>query len=416
MSSAPSFIAKRYLVANRGNSFMSWITFLSIAGISIGVAAMIVVLSVINGFETELRNRFLAANAHILAFQFPAGLDDPLGWMSTIRKDFNDDVMGVSPFVHSETMVTRDQLMHNILIRGIHPRDRRNVQDMSSLIKPAGALDILQACIDNPAPEGDTSPPPIILGSGLASILNVKTGEKVKLVRPESTTLGELREFTVVGIYDSGLKHYDNKLGIMSLTTAQDFFKMKQRVHGIEIGLKHPNESTKIAARMAEKYSISIKEWQSFNKAMFETMEMERAVIALIVALVAFVASFNILTTLFITVSQKQRSISILKALGSSNWMIQRIFVFQGLYIGLVGSLIGIVLALGISKLLERYQFVDLPDLYLLAKLPIQYDAPTYVTMSVAGTVICVIAGIYPAWVASRVNIVDGFRGRLGTS
>ena len=408
MSAAP-LIARRYLISTGSSRYLSWMTVLSIVGISIGIAAMIVVLAVINGFEKELRNRFLAANAHVLAFQYPAGIDSAKAWSDRINNDFGSELTGISPFVHSETMATKDGLMHNILIRGIHPILRKSAQDLSSLVKPESALSELTKSFE----QGDKylGPRPIILGSGLLSILQIKVGETVKLVAPESSLIGELREFKIVGVYDSGLKHYDNKIGITALTDAQDFFKMKQRVHGLEIGLKNPKNSPDVARRMSQKYSLTIKEWQSFNKQMFESMNMERAVISLIVALVAFVAGFNILTTLFITVTQKQRSISVLKALGASDWQVLKIFIFQGFLIGAIGAVLGVVMAFGISKILENFEIVNLPDLYLLAKLPVTYDASVYLSMAVAGCFICVLAGIYPAWVASRVNVVEGFRG-----
>jgi lipoprotein-releasing system permease protein len=407
--SAAFHIALRYLIASRSNRYLTWMTVLSIAGISIGIASMINVLSVINGFEKELRDRFLAANAHILAFQYPSGIDDPEAWTKLIKEDFPTELTGVSPFVHSETMATKDGLMHNILVRGIHPKMRRRVQDLTPWIKPSSALKDIEQSFD----QGDKyiGSRPIILGSGLLSILQSRVGETVKLVAPEGSSLGEFKEFKVVGVYDSGLKHYDNKIGIMALNDAQRFFRMKQRVHGLEIGLKRPTDSKSIAEKMARKYSLTIKEWLSFNKQMFEAMEMERAVIALIVALVAFVASFNILTTLFITVTQKQRSISVLKALGASNKQIQAIFITQGFLIGIVGGTFGMIIAFGISKFLETFEVVNLPDLYLLARLPIVYDLSVYVTVAIVGCLICVLAGVYPAWVASRINIVDGFRG-----
>lgn len=407
-----SYVALRYLTAHRGNRFMSWITFLSVAGIAIGVAAMIVVLSVINGFETELRNKFLAANAHILAFQYPSGISNAEGMMKTIQDDFGSELSGISPFVHSETMVTKDNLMHNILVRGIDPKMRKKVQELDSYVKPVTALDILQSRMGVVQDEDPLEPRPIILGSGLASILDAKVGDVVKLVRPESNTEGELKAYKLVGTYNSGLKHYDNRIGIMALTDGQELFKMKSRVHGLDIGLKDPKNSRDVAARMTTKYTLTIKEWQSFNKTMFEAMEMERSVIGLIVALVAFVASFNILTTLFITVTQKQRSISILKALGASNGKILRVFIFQGFYIGAIGSIAGCILAVFISFLLQRYEFIDLPDLYMLARLPIKYDYRIYLEMALAGVMICLVAGIYPAWIASRMNVVDGFKGR----
>ncbi|MCX6124105.1 MAG: ABC transporter permease [Proteobacteria bacterium] len=407
-----SFIAQRYLTANRSNRFMSWMTFLSIAGVAIGIASMIVVLSVINGFESELRKRFLAANAHILAFQFPSGLSNVEAMIKTINEDFGSEISGMSPFVHTESMATKDSLMHNILVRGINPERRRAVQELDSYISPKSAINKLQERIDHKDHDALDPIAPIILGTGLASILGLKVGEVINVVRPESNTVGELRAFKVVGIYDSGLKHYDNKIGILAITDAQELLNLGQRVQGIDIGLKDPDNSKDVAARMSSKYTLTIKEWQSFNKSMFEAMEMERSVIGLIVALVAFVASFNILTTLFITVMQKQRSISILKALGASSGRILRIFVFQGFYIGVIGGAAGALLALLISLLLERYDFIDLPDLYLLAHLPIQYDWRIYLTMSLSGALICLLAGVYPAWIAGRTNIVDGFKGR----
>ncbi|MCX6116007.1 MAG: ABC transporter permease [Proteobacteria bacterium] len=404
-----SFIAKRYLTAAKGSGFLSWITVLSISGITIGVAAMIVVLSVINGFETELRKRFLAANAHILAFQYPHGLDNIEQWIQTFDKDFGDELTGISPFVHSETMITKESLMHNVLIRGVDPELRKSVQDYGELITPKNAMDLLQLRMKN---IDSTSVPPIVLGSGLATLLNAKVGDVVSLIYPEANQAGELRKYAVVGIYDSGLRHYDNKLGIVALPDAQNLFNMKDRVHGLEIGLKSPNDSILIAARMGDKYTMTVKEWQSFNRPMFEAMKMERSVISLIVALVAFVASFNILTTLFIVVTQKQRSISILKSLGASNGYVMRTFISQGFFIGIVGATLGMALAFIISLILERYQIVDLPDLYLLVKLPIKYDYKVYLSMAAAGAFICLVAGIYPAWVAARLNIVDGFKGR----
>ena len=409
MSAAP-LIARRYLIPGGSSRYLSWMTVLSIVGISIGIAAMIVVLAVINGFETQLRDRFLAANAHILAFQVPTGISDPEEWSKRIKQDFGRDLRGVSPFVHSETMATKDGLMHNILVRGIHPAFRKEAQDLTPYVRPPGALNELNQSFE----QGDSYQglKPIIVGAGLLSILQSKVGDTINLIAPESSSVGEIREFKVVGVYDSGLKHYDNRIGVMALNDAQAFFKMKNRVHGLEIGLKSPKDSTRIAEKMTFKYNLTIKEWQSFNKELFDSMNMERAVIALIVALVGFVAGFNILTTLFITVTQKQRSISVLKALGASNVEILKIFLFQGFLFGTIGALIGVVLAFIISKILETFEIINLPDLYLLARLPVTYDWSVYASMALAGCLICVLAGLYPAWVGSRVNIVEGFRGQ----
>ncbi len=406
-------ISRRYLQAGPKSRFFSIIGLLSIFGVAIGVAAMIVVLSVINGFEKELRNRFLAANAHILAFQYPSGLENPEAWIRKIQRDFPKILTGMSPFVHNETMIKKDSLLHNVLIKGIDPERRERVQDATQVVRPAEALNILKAEMKLfSTTKNIPEVPGLILGRGLLSVLNAKVGDTVELVAPESQSLGELRKFKIIGIYDSGLKHYDNKLGLMSLTTAQKFFQMKERVTGIEIGLKNPQESLAIADKMQSIYAISIKDWQSFNKPMFEAMQMERAVIGLIVALVAFVASFNILTTLFISVSQRQKSISILKALGASHSFIFNIFLIQSFVIGALGSLVGGILAFVLSYIIAHYKIVELPDLYHLSQLPISYNPTVYGLVCAGGLGICLLAGIYPAYVASRVTIVEGLSGK----
>lgn len=407
-------VAMRYIHASRESRFFSWIAWLSASGVAIGVAAMIVVLSVINGFEIELRNRFLAANAHVLLYRFPAGLLDYADWAKTVEKDFGKDITGTSPFVHYETMARADSMMNSVLVRGILPKSRKDVQDLTPLVRPSSSLDALQSEVETAAKmEKLPNIPSVIIGSGLLSILNLKVGDVMELISPEDSSIGDVAKFKIAGIYDSGLKHYDNRIVIMSLPVAQKFFAMGAKVTGLEVGLKDPGESPAIATKMQEMYSISIKEWQSFNKSLFDAMEMERAVIGLIVALVAIVASFNILTTLFVSVTQKQKDISILKTCGATNRQILRIFIKQGLLIGSLGSAMGAVLALLISWLIERYHFVDLPDLYLIATLPIAYDWRLYLLVSLGGLFGCILASIYPAAIGAKISPVVGLRGNL---
>jgi lipoprotein-releasing system permease protein len=412
-----TFVARRYMQAGRNNRFFSWISFLTIAGVTIGVAAMIVVWSVINGFETELRKRFLAANAHIMAYKFPHGLSNYDKWASDIQKDFGAQVRGISPFIHHETMARRDTLMHAVLIRGIDPKLREKVQSLAFIMSPKEALDVLQQeIIDRDAGKASPEIPSVILGTGLLNLLGAKIGDIIELVQPETQSISDMKKFRVIGVYDSGLKHYDNKLVLMSIATAQEFFDLGRKVIGLEIGMYEPWKSKELAEEMAAKYSLSIREWQSFNRPLFEAMQMERVVILLITGLVAGVAGFNILTTIFVAVSQRQRDISILKAIGASNRQILVTFIKQGVYVGVVGSIIGMILAAIISKILERYQFVDLPDLYLLARLPMTYDWWVYLSVGLVSIVIAVIAGFFPALLASRVNPVEGFRGNQGAA
>ena len=409
MKNFTALVALRYLKISRRDMFFTWISMLSIIGIAIGVAAMIVVLSVINGFEEELRNRFLAANAHVLAYRFPAGIDNYHGWAAKISRDFKDEVKGVSPFVHYETMARTDSSVHFILMRGIHPQQREQVQSLAGLIEPANALDLLQQELEREQTPDD---PQIIVGKGLLRLLGGRIGERLRLVSPQTESFTQHKYFKVVGVYNSGLKHYDNRVGIVSIRTAQRFFAMGERVTGVEIGLHKPQNSRAIAARMRAAYSLSIKEWQSFNRPLFEAMKQERAVISVIVALVALVAIFNIFTTLFVSVSQKLRDISILKSLGATNRQINTIFLQQGCLIGLFGSFFGVGCALLTSALLRRYQIIDLPDIYLLAELPVRFDLWVYLGVCSVAILCCLIAGLYPAQTATRTSPLETLRNR----
>lgn len=412
--SASTFIALRYLKTNRQNRFFSWIAALSIIGIAIGVAAMIVVLSVINGFESELRDRFLAANAHILAYRFPAGLKHHKKWEQSILKHYSDDITGVAPFVHSDTMGRKDYIIHAVLVKGVHPQQRLKVQNLQGIIRPNSSLQLLQKEIDLIDQGGQLEQPAsIIIGVGLASAMQAEIGDTIELISPkigEDDPFGEMQKFRVVGFYDSGLQHYDNKLAILSIPSAQKLFNMGDIVTGIEIGLKKPERSKEIAALMSERFSVSIKEWQSYNRKIFEAMQNEKTVIGFIVALVAFVASFNILTTLFISVTQKQRDIAVLRALGANAKQIMFLFIKQSTFIGLLGGAFGIILAFALSKLIEKVPFIKLPDIYLLATLPVSYEWKVYLSVTFSGVAIATIAGLYPAWSATRITPTEGLR------
>ncbi|MGE0172903.1 MAG: FtsX-like permease family protein [Oligoflexales bacterium] len=405
------FVAIRYLKASRDNRFFSWISILSITGLAIGVAALIVVLSVIDGFEHELRVRFLHVNAHIMAYRYPSGLVEPDSWAANIKKEFPKDVSAVSPFIHYETMAKHGSLTHGVIIRGTEPKVREKVQPISQLITPQHALDQLQEENDRIKTNPERHEiPKIIVGTGLLGILNVKVGEEIEVIPPGGIDDTGSNSFKIVGVYNSGLQHYDDRLIIMSLETARNFFDMGKTVTGLEIGLFDPMQSIPVKDKLESKFNLTFKEWQSFNSNLFDAMEKERQVIALIVALVVLVAAFNILTTIFVSVSQKQRDISVLKALGATNGQVVKLFVNQSLYIGVIGALIGLVLAFVISKALETYQFIDLPDPYFLKSLPVHYSPWVYAGISGAAILLCVVAGLYPSFIAARVKPTDGFR------
>lgn len=407
-------VAVRYLKTSKENRFFSWITFLSMGGVSLGVAALIVVLSVIDGFEFELRNLFMRANAHIMAFKYPGGLTKPDKWEEAILKAFKKDITSISPFIHYETMVKNGSLVQNALIRGMNPLKREKVQTLKDVVSPYKSLEYLQKeVLQNSKNQTLPVVPSVVLGSGLLSLLDAKIGDTVKLISASKDLKHtKLSPFKVVGVYNSGLKHYDNKIIFMSLPVARKFFNMdKNTVTGLEIGLKDANKSTELAKQMKEKYNISFREWKSFNRPIFEAMKTEKTMISLLVAIVMIVATFNILTTIFISVSEKQKDISVLRSIGATQNQIIGIFLYQGALIGVIGSIAGSILALIISVFLENVPILDLPDPYFLKNLPVYYSPMVYISVCSFSVFMCIIAGLYPAWVGSKVKPAAGFRG-----
>ena len=411
------FLAIRYLHASRENRYFSWITILSILGLTIGVAALIVVLSVFDGFENEVRTRMLQSNAHIVASLYPAGMEAPEKWIQVMMRnpEFGSEIKAISPFVQGETMAKNAAALQGVALRGIDPKRQEKVQSFVKLVHPATALRILQNEMDafkagKPEPEL----PAIIVGSRLMETLNAKVGAIVWMLDPSSAGFASSKAFKVIGVFNSGLKIYDSRLIVMSLTTAQRFTGMGGKVTGLSIALKHPRASVTLGKLMGKTYDqLTIKDWQSLNSNFFQVMENERTRVGLIVMLVALVAGFNILTAVFTSVTQRQKDISILKAVGATNRQIMHIFLIQSTMIGFIGSLIGVILAAVIAYGLRNYPFLDLPEPYFLNTLPASFNGLIYGSVCLIATCICWFAGLYPAFIASRVSPTEGMASAI---
>ena len=402
MNNSSSFLAKRFLSSSRENRFFSWISGLSILGIGIGIAVMIVVLSVMNGFENELRERFLAASPHMALYK-PEGINNYTTIEAKIKKDYPGKITGVSAYVDIPTLGKKNNLSHTMLVRGIKPQERKAMQKINHLIRPANALDLLEK---NKREKTHS----VILGSGLMKLMKADIGDTIKIMTPnkkDPKSFGPLKNFKVIGTYDSGLQDFDNKLALIHFKKAQKLVSFKTtKAHGIDVGLVKPNQSLKLAKTMGKdlyQEGVFVSDWQTRSPIIFETIRRQRNLIALIVALVAFVGSFNILTTLFVLVIQKQKDISILKSLGATSQEILLIFFKQSTFMGIIGGLLGLVLAFIISLILSYFPFIELPDVYMLSYLPIEFSWKVYLTTFSFGVLISAIAGFYPSWRASRV-------------
>lgn len=408
-------IAFRYLHASKGNRFFSWITILSVAGLAIGVAVMILVLSVFNGFEYEVKNRLLQANGHIIASVYPVGIQDPPTWIKALKtdEDVGSEIAAISPFIHTESLLKQGPSLLGVMVRGVDPKEQNKVQSLDTLVFPINSTKILQNEITEFKKTGKLpETPSAIIGSGLMRDLNIEIGTTIQLVTPQLNSIATSVRFRIVGTYNSGLKQYDDRLVVLSLPAAQRFTNMGEKVTGLVIGLKDGSKSTSVAEQISDRYNaLTVKEWQSMNRRFFELMEVERVRVGLIVALVGIVAGFNILTTVFVSVSQRQVDISVLKALGATTRQIMKVFLIQSATIGSLGAAAGVILAAIAGYLLERYPLLELPAPYFLNTLPVRGSLAMYLGISLMAGLICLIAGLYPAWIASRVVPTEGIRG-----
>ncbi|MFQ5674033.1 MAG: lipoprotein-releasing ABC transporter permease subunit [Nitrospinales bacterium] len=421
------FVSLRHLRARRRRKFISLITWISVAGVAVGVMALIVVIAVMSGFGKDLRDKILGTNSHVVITSFDGGglrdYDNVIREIETVA-----DVTAAAPFILSQVMLNRRDRIAGVVVRGIDPKREASVSDLGrNLVE--GDLTVLEkptaAASGNPATETIWRDG-IILGQELARSLGAVKGDAVSMVSPvgRMTPLGlipRMKIFVVAGIFDSGMYEYDSNLAFISMVSAQKFFAMKNQASGIEIRVKHIDRADETAHTIQEKlgFPYQARDWKRLNKNLFSALKMEKIVMFIILILIILVAAFNIISTLFMVVMEKNKDISILMAMGASRKSIMKIFSMQGLIIGVAGTILGcaggfiIVPNLNeIVALVENVSGIDIfpRDVYYLNQLPaeIQYmDSFLIIVFSIA---ICFTASLYPAWRASRQDPVDGLR------
>jgi len=405
-------VGLRYTRAKRRNHFISFISLISMAGIALGVAALIVVLSVMNGFQKELRTRILGVASHIQI----SGNDNRLSDWQGVAKVASEHprVTGAAPFVNAQGLLSFGQSVRGAIVRGVIPELEDKVAEIGAHMR-AGKLDALRA--------GEFG---IVLGSELARALGVSYGEKLVVIAPQGqvTAAGvvpRLKQFTVVGIFEVGMFEYDAGLALIHLEDAQKLFQLDGAVSGVRLKLDDLYAARTVAREIMAKFDSSIfaTDWTRSHANFFRAVEIEKRVMFIILLLIVAVAAFNIVSTLVMAVTDKQADIAILRTLGASPVSILQIFVVQGVLIGVIGTLIGVVggvlLGLNIDVVvpaLERLlsvQFLS-KDVYYISDLPSDVQWPDVIVIGVVSLVISLVATIYPSWRASRVNPAEALR------
>lgn len=391
------------------NRFVAFIAAVSMLGILLGVAALIVVLSVINGFQREVRDRMLGAIAHIEVLDARGGaLPDPAALMSTARRD--PDVRGASPFIAQGALLGHGDVLRGALVRGIDPAAESKVSALVRQLPPA----VLAAL----APGSRQ----IVLGRELARALAVKAGDPVVLMRPAAQAGGapRLLSFTVAGTFEAGHYEFDNGLALMHLADAESTFDLSG-ASGVQLQLADPQDAPRVAMRLAQTLGpdVLLRDWTRSNRLWFESVQIQKRMIALILVLIVAVAAFNLVSTLVMAVADKRAEIAILRTLGASPASIMAIFVVQGAAVGIIGTLGGVAAGLAVAynidvlvPALERLfnaRFLD-PSIYFITQMPSQPLLSDVLPIASISLVLALVATLYPSWRASRVNAAMALR------
>ena len=396
----------------RRNGFISFISGVSMLGIALGVAALIIVLSVMNGFQKEVRDRMLGVVSHIEILGADGkALPDLDRTLSEAGQ--NPQVIGAAPFVAEQGLLARGEDMKATLVRGIDPAREPEVTDLALGMKEAGLSRLI------PGEFG------IVLGGELARALGVRQGDKVTLITPSGqvTPAGvvpRLKQMTVVGTFDSGHFEYDSALALIHMEDAARIYRLEGPT-GIRLKLRDLHQARAVAAELAKSLTgeLVIRDWTQQNRSWFAAVQVEKTMMSIILTLIVAVAAFNLVSTLVMTVTDKRADIAILRTLGASPRSIMGIFVVQGAMVGVIGTLAGLLLGLGVAynidiivPALERlFNASFLPkDIYLISRMPSDPQQGDILPIAVISLGLAFLATLYPSWHASRVNPAEALR------
>ena len=403
----PLWIAGRYLRTRRPTAFIALLTTLSIIGVTVGVAALITVLAVMNGFEREIRTRVAGTNAHVLVLSFDdTGITDPAAALDSIRTV--KDVVGEAPFLYRKALATHGNLAEGLVVKGVDLAAERRVTTVASNIRPP--LDSIPLVTPGNVPG-------IVLGSELADRLRAAVGDHVILasfeggVKTAAGLVPKLGTYEVVGIFHSGLYEYDANLAYVALPAAADFFGSRGAVTGIEVKVRDLFKAAEVRERVLKKlggFPFRATDWMEMNANLFSFMKVEKSVMALILGLIVLVAALNIVSTLLMVVLVKRRDIGALLTQGASPAQVRRIFLYEGLLIGVVGTMCGTGLGLVLCRVLHGFHIPA--DVYFLSALPVQLEWSDVTWVALAAVVLCIGAALYPASYAARTLPADALR------
>jgi lipoprotein-releasing system permease protein len=396
-------IGLRYMRSKGRRGFVSLLTMIAMAGMALGVMALILVLGVMSGAEEEFMGKILGATAHVMVTDVAGhGIGDVERALEVVRQ--HRGVTSASPFVLQQAMLSSAQGATGVVLRGIDPEAPGS--QVSRRVRE-GSLGDLAA--------GD---PTIALGRELARTLGVTVGQTVTAISPKGAvtavgTIPRMRQFRVVATFEVGLYEYDAALAYTSIPTAQQFADLGDRVSGIEVRVADPHDARRVARDLGRSlgFPYFARDWMEMNKNLFSAIQLEKTAMFVILTLIVFVAAFAIISHLILMVAEKRREIGVLRALGAGTTSIMLVFVAEGVLIGAVGTLVGTALGATVGWLQQTYEIVKIPgDVYQLSSLPMRVHAPDLMLFAVSALVISLLATLYPSRQAARLNPVEVLR------
>ena len=414
------FVGLRYLRSRRWRFALSLISTISLVGVMIGVATLIIVLAVMSGLENELRQKILGFNPHVTLVSYGGPISEWREKVATISRV--PGVAAVSPVVYGQAMLGLGRSVSGVVVRGIDPASAAAVIDVGRHLKSGSLADLGRSHQVARTPEeggGTVELGGILIGEELARQLGVAEGDAVSLISPlgkpsPAGMIPRVKRFVVSGVFDSGMFEYDTTLVYMALPDAQQFFDLDDGVAGIEVRARDLYDARELARAIEGAvggFPFRARDWMEVNRNLFSALKLEKVVYGIVLCLIVVVAAFNILATLTMVVKEKRRDIAILKSMGAANAAIGRVFVLKGAVIGIAGTILGNLLGLAGCWLLAHYTFIELPkDVFLVTTLPVRLDPVSVVLVSVVSIGICVVAALSPARRAARLVPVEVIR------
>ena len=394
------FVSLRYLRAKRKQKFISLISIISVLGVAVGVMALIVVLSVYTGFTEGLRDQIIGINAHVMVQRFSGSIGKPKVAIKKIASV--PGVAAATPVIYGQALVSSGAASTGVSLRGVDPATADRVIGLEKKMKDGSFWDILPS----------DGLPAAILGIELARQLRVSRGGKIRFISPNGplSPMGVLpRVLTcrVAGIFETGMFEYDSGMAFVNLKTARTLTGLSHGVHGIEVRVKNIDDADRVARAIGERLGpeYSVRDWMQINKNLFAALKLEKVGIFIALDLIILVAALNIISALVMVVMEKKRDIAILKSMGATSRSIVCIFFYQGMIIGMLGTVLGVLSGLGLCGLLQHYPIIELPrNVYPMSTMPIKVVPIDVAVIAVSAVFITLVATLYPSWQASRVR------------